>query len=83
MAAPDWDAVRADFDAAIAIFKGIEALPYVARALRDYGITLQTGRPIGEGQQRLLRAFELFESMQMHDKDAVRDRPGDGHSRSR
>jgi len=83
MAAPDWDAIRADFDAAIAIFEGIEALPYVARALRDYGITLQTGRHIGEGQQKLQRAFELFESMQMYDKDVVGDRPGDRHSESR
>jgi predicted ATPase/class 3 adenylate cyclase len=68
---PDWDAIRADFDAALAIFEGIEALPYVARALRDYGITLQTGRHIGEGQQKLRRAFELFESMRMRYDDRI------------
>ena len=66
-----WDAVKADFEAAIAIFEQIEALPYVARSLRDYGITMQAGRRFGEGQDMLRRAWGLFESMGMHLEDPV------------
>ncbi|MDQ4143263.1 MAG: AAA family ATPase [Actinomycetota bacterium] len=69
MSAQDWDAVRADFEAAIAIFERIEVRPYVARALRDYGITLQAGHRIAEGQEKLRRAFEQFESMRMQLED--------------
>lgn len=66
MSVPDWQAIKADFEGAIEIFERIEARPYIARALRDYGITLQAGHQIGRGHQMLRRAFELFESMRMH-----------------
>jgi class 3 adenylate cyclase/tetratricopeptide (TPR) repeat protein len=71
---PDWVAVKGDFEAAIAIFEQIEARPYVARALRDYGITLQASGRIGEGHEKLRLALRLFQSMQMHlEGDAVWD----------
>ncbi len=63
---PDWDVIKADFEGSIAIFEQIEARPHLARALRDYGLTLEAGGRIGEGQKKLSRAMELFESMQMH-----------------
>ncbi|MDQ4058543.1 MAG: hypothetical protein M3124_05415, partial [Actinomycetota bacterium] len=63
---PDWPAIRKDFEAAIDIFERIEARPYVARGLRDFGITLQAGRQIGKGQTKLRQALELFRSMQIY-----------------
>ena len=69
-AAPDWDAVKADFEDAIAIFEQIETMPYIARALRDYGLTLEAGGRIGEGQEKLSRALKLFESLRMNMGDA-------------
>jgi tetratricopeptide (TPR) repeat protein len=76
MSDPDWQAIKTDFERAIEIFERIEARPYIARALRDYGITLQAGHQIGRGQEKLRRAFELFESLQMHlegDRTSLRD----------
>lgn len=70
MAGPDWDAIKADFDASIAIFEQIEARPSLARALRDYGLTLEAGGRIGEGQKKLSRALELFESMKVQLADS-------------
>lgn len=67
---PDWNAIKADFDASIAIFEQIEARPYMARALRDYGLTLEAGGRIGEGQDKLSRALALFESMKVHLADS-------------
>ncbi|HVL51798.1 MAG TPA: adenylate/guanylate cyclase domain-containing protein [Actinomycetota bacterium] len=69
-AAPAWESVKADFEDAIAIFEQIEAAPYVARALRDYGLTLEAGGRIGEGQEKLSRALKLFESLRMNMGDA-------------
>lgn len=60
------EAVHADFENAIAIFERMEARPYIARALRDYGLTLQAMGRIGEGQRKLREAFDLFQSMRMY-----------------
>ncbi|MEX0790830.1 MAG: adenylate/guanylate cyclase domain-containing protein [Actinomycetota bacterium] len=80
--APDWDAVKADFEDSIALFEQIETLPYVARALRDYGLTLEAGGRIGEGQEKLSRALKLFESLRMNlgivDIVAPKGEPGPG-----
>lgn len=62
---PDWDGAQEDFESSIALFQKLETLPYVARALRDYGMALQAGKQIGAGLEKLQAARELFEQLNM------------------
>jgi len=60
---PDWDAAVADFEASLRIFERIEARPYIARSLRDYGMALRASGRIDEAKAKLSRALDLFDEM--------------------
>jgi tetratricopeptide (TPR) repeat protein len=60
-----WEAARADFEASVAAFETIGARPYLARALRDYGLALQRRGETGSSEAKLRRAALLFEELKV------------------
>ena len=60
-----WELVAADFEAAIAAFERLEARPYLARALQDYGLALQTVGRRAEAEEQVARAADLFRAMDL------------------
>lgn len=59
---PDWDRVTADYEESIRVFEDVGARPYLARALRDYGLALRARlgsdqAPVRETLQRAARLF--------------------------
>jgi class 3 adenylate cyclase/tetratricopeptide (TPR) repeat protein len=60
---PDWDAVVADFEAAIAIYERIDARPALARTLHDFGMALDVAGRADEATAVLERAAALPEEM--------------------
>ena len=62
---PDWDAVFRDLEAAVATLEDIEARPALGRALHDYGMLLEIARRPNEAAERLQRAADIFETLQI------------------
>lgn len=60
---PEWPAVEADFQAAIELFERMKTRPYLARALRDYGLALESAGRLFDGRERLEEAARLFREM--------------------
>ena len=61
----DWELVAADFEAAIATFERLEARPYLARALQEFGLALQTVGRTAEAEEKVARATDLFQAMDL------------------
>ncbi|MBD0329968.1 MAG: AAA family ATPase [Thermoleophilia bacterium] len=60
---PDWDAAVRDFEAALEIVERLEARPYVARTLREYGLALQRAGRDAEAGVKLAQAMALSAEM--------------------
>lgn len=60
-----WDMIQADFVGSIATFEALGAKPYLARALRDYGLALQRHGAEARAQEYLRRADALFETLNL------------------
>jgi tetratricopeptide (TPR) repeat protein len=71
---PDVDAMLADFAAAVAAFEVMEAKPFVARTLRDWGEELRKLGRGAETDEKLRRALALFDEMGIkREGDEVRE----------
>jgi hypothetical protein len=60
---PDWEAVQADFEASVSLFERLGTRPYLARALRDYGLALEAVGRVLDGKEKLEEAERLFTAM--------------------
>jgi tetratricopeptide (TPR) repeat protein len=60
---PDADKMTADFASAVDLFEVMEAKPYVARTLRDWGEALRNIDRRAEGDEKLTGAVDLFDAM--------------------
>jgi class 3 adenylate cyclase/tetratricopeptide (TPR) repeat protein len=62
---PDWDTVVADFERAVECFEQIQAAPYVARTLFDFGEALRLAGREERAREEQERARGLFEELRM------------------
>ncbi len=60
-----WETAKADFEASVSGFETIGARPYLARALRDYGLALQRRGETEAGETKLRRAHSIFDELQI------------------
>lgn len=62
---PDWAPILADLEASIQLFEALETRPFLARALREHGLALQASGETEQGREKLDRAAQLFEAMEL------------------
>jgi len=60
-----WETAKADFEASVAAFDALGARPYLARALRDYGLALQRRGETEASEARLRQADSLFDELKV------------------
>jgi class 3 adenylate cyclase/tetratricopeptide (TPR) repeat protein len=67
---PDWAAARADFGAALEVFRSLGTRPQEARALRQYGLALQLAGERDGAVELLQRASALSDALGLADDEA-------------
>jgi class 3 adenylate cyclase/tetratricopeptide (TPR) repeat protein len=65
---PDWDLVRADFEAALAVYRELGTRPQEARTLRQYGLALQVAGDTDRSIDTMLAADALFAELGLTDE---------------